>query len=193
MTTLVKLVNDVLIQDGLENAADTHKRLQEIGIYNYKTGLLLDTSFLNTELANRKLAKGGRLKSALNRDRAYKSEQTHEQAYQRRVKPLNPKYKMARGGGVSRNKGLVDYMEKVADKIVSHYLPGAEGYEVTGRNYQNEGDYNLDTDIEGDGSHNVFINVYFGNRYAEADKKLTNEYDSYAKFLEDLGKKKYFN
>jgi len=39
-----------------------------------------------------KLAYGGRIKSALARDRAYKSEQAHEKRYVRRSKPTNPRY-----------------------------------------------------------------------------------------------------
>jgi hypothetical protein len=44
---------------------------------------------------------GGRIKSALMRDRAYKSNEPHEQAYKRKSRPKNPRYaKYAEGGGV---------------------------------------------------------------------------------------------
>jgi hypothetical protein len=39
------------------------------------------------------MAKGGRLLSAINRDRAYKSEQEWEKDYKRKTRPKNPKYK----------------------------------------------------------------------------------------------------
>ena len=41
---------------------------------------------------------GGRSKSALMRDRAYKSDEPHEQAYSRKRRPKNPKYKKAEEG-----------------------------------------------------------------------------------------------
>lgn len=102
------------------------------------------------------------------------------------IHDFKKEYKMARGG-------MVGYMGKMADKIVAHYLPGAEASEVTGRDYKDLGDYNIDTDIEGDGSKNVFINVYFGDKYPAAVSKLQTGYENYAKFLEDLASKKHFN
>ncbi len=47
--------------DGTETAAHTHALLQQAGIYNYKTGMLLETSWLDQELATRRLKHGGRL------------------------------------------------------------------------------------------------------------------------------------
>jgi len=41
-----------------------------------------------------------RPKSALMRDRKYKSKEPHEQAYKRKTSPKNPHYKLANGGGV---------------------------------------------------------------------------------------------
>ena len=38
------------------------------------------------------MASGGRLKSAVNRDRAYKSDEAWEQSYKRKSRPKNPKY-----------------------------------------------------------------------------------------------------
>lgn len=118
MATLVNLVSELLGTDGTETAASTHKLLQEVGIYNYKTGLLVDTDFLNKELANRKLKLGGRLKSALMRDRAYKSQEPHEQAYHRQTSPKHPHYKYEEGGAVN---------EYVADEFTTDdekYYPG---------------------------------------------------------------------
>lgn len=47
------------------------------------------------ELCNfpQKHADGGRIKSAINRDRAYESEEPHEQKYKRKKAPKHPKYK----------------------------------------------------------------------------------------------------
>lgn len=99
LTSLVYMVNDMLAKDGTK-ATEIHYLLQKVGIYNYKTGLLVDTSFLDKELAARKLEHGGRLLSAINRDRAYKSQQPHEQAYKRKTSPKNPGYKYAGGGPI---------------------------------------------------------------------------------------------
>lgn len=88
--------------------------------------------------------------------------------------------------------GLVGYMEKQAEAIIKHYLPGVEANEVIGRDYQKIGDYNVDTDIEGDGSKNVFINVYFGDKYKDEDQKITKNYNEYASFLEKLADKKRY-
>lgn len=43
---------------------------------------------------------GGRLLSARNRDRAYQSNEPHEQRYKRTTRPKHPKYSYAKGGGV---------------------------------------------------------------------------------------------
>jgi len=43
-----------------------------------------------------------RPKSALMRDRKYKSQEPHEQAYKRKTSPKNPHYKYSDGGGVER-------------------------------------------------------------------------------------------
>lgn len=68
------------------------------GVYNYKSGLHISAEVLTEAMvkvwkANTKMfARGGRLKSALNRDRAYKSDEPWEQAYHRQTRPKNPRY-----------------------------------------------------------------------------------------------------
>lgn len=54
-----------------------------------------------TEEHRGEMAFGGRPKSAIMRDRAYKSEEPHEQAYHRKTSPKNPRYHYEDGGGVS--------------------------------------------------------------------------------------------
>ena len=63
------------------------------------------------------MAKGGRLKSAIMRDRAYKSNEPHEQAYTRKTRPKNPKYNygfFADGGEVI----MTDVYAKKDGKVV---------------------------------------------------------------------------
>lgn len=50
------------------------------------------------KIASDLYANGGRIKSAVNRDRAYKSEEPWEQDYNRKTKPKNPKYRYEHGG-----------------------------------------------------------------------------------------------
>lgn len=59
MRMLAQIVNDLLKRQ--QDATHVHEMLQSIGIYNYKTGLLLNTKFLNEELAERHLKGGGHL------------------------------------------------------------------------------------------------------------------------------------
>lgn len=51
-------------------------------------------------------ASGGRLLSALNRDRNYKSNQSWEQRYKRKYKPKNPKYSYENGGMMSDDDAI---------------------------------------------------------------------------------------
>ena len=63
------------------------------------------------------MANGGRLKSALMRDRAFKSNEPHEQAYTRKTRPKNPKYNygfFADGGEVI----MTDVYAKKDGKVV---------------------------------------------------------------------------
>lgn len=66
MASLVAIVSELLsftdneqTPGKMKPAEEVHYLLQKVGIYNYKTGLLVNTDFLNKELAERKLAKGG--------------------------------------------------------------------------------------------------------------------------------------
>lgn len=165
LTALVYLVNKML-DDDMATAEMTHENLQEVGVLNYKTGMLVNTDFLNKELATRRLAQGGltsgyhkdwevtyitlpgkqkkitltlgrksdrldvqmalkrrtdlnirevvsmkegqiyaaggRIKSANNRDRAYKSREPWEHAYTRKTRPKNPGYQYAKGGSIKK-------------------------------------------------------------------------------------------
>jgi hypothetical protein len=71
--------------------------------------------FLNESV--HQYANGGRLKSALMRDRAFKSNEPHEQAYTRKTRPKNPKYNygfFADGGEVT----MTDVYAKKDGKVV---------------------------------------------------------------------------
>ena len=90
------------------------------------------------------MAKGGRLKSAIMRDRAYKSNEPHEQAYTRKSRPKNPKYNygfFADGGQTEMHRayamgGVLQHGLEAGDFIVSHdegkmvVMNGGSKYEV---------------------------------------------------------------
>ena len=72
-----------LNDDNGNEAPKAHALLQKVGIYNYKTGLLLETDWLNEELALRKLKGGGPAAAAKEhgpvRRRAARSDAAHLQ------------------------------------------------------------------------------------------------------------------
>jgi hypothetical protein len=90
------------------------------------------------------MAKGGRLKSALMRDRAYKSNEPYEQAYKRKTRPKNPKYNFGffeDGGSTEMHRayamgGVLQHGLESGDFIVSHdegkmvVMNGGSKYEV---------------------------------------------------------------
>jgi hypothetical protein len=88
-----------------------------------RKGLVSFPSNKNVIVVDRKyedggmMAKGGRLKSALMRDRAYKSNEPYEQSYKRKTRPKNPKYNygfFADGGEVI----MTDVYAKKDGKVV---------------------------------------------------------------------------
>jgi len=87
------------------------ERVRVYPIDSYADGGMMDE--------NSEYASGGRLKSAVNRDRAYKSDEAWEQSYKRKSRPKNPKY-------ASSDKGIFEkggYMEvggilEVGDKVI---------------------------------------------------------------------------
>lgn len=54
---------------------------------------------------------GGRLNRNISRDRLFKSKQPHEQRYERKTSPKNPKYKYEEGGELHRMDGQQDIFE----------------------------------------------------------------------------------
>jgi glucan-binding YG repeat protein len=90
------------------------------------------------------MANGGRLKSALMRDRAYKSNEPYEQAYKRKTRPKNPKYNYGffeDGGSTEMHRayamgGVLQHGLESGDFIVSHdegkmvVMNGGNKYEV---------------------------------------------------------------
>jgi len=90
------------------------------------------------------MANGGRLKSAIMRDRAYKSNEPHEQAYTRKTRPKNPKYNYGffeDGGSTEMHRayamgGVLQHGLESGDFIVSHdegkmvVMNGGSKYEV---------------------------------------------------------------
>ena len=90
------------------------------------------------------MANGGRLKSALMRDRAYKSNEPYEQAYKRKTRPKNPKYNFGffeDGGSTEMHRayamgGVLQHGLESGDFIVSHdegkmiIMNGGNKYEV---------------------------------------------------------------
>jgi hypothetical protein len=71
---------------------------------------------------NSEYASGGRLKSAVNRDRAYKSDEAWEQSYKRKSRPKNPKYTSSgkgmfeKGGYMAEGGETEEILYKVVGK-----------------------------------------------------------------------------
>mgnify|MGYP000914875015 CR=1 FL=1 len=74
--------------------------------------------------------RGGRIKSALMRDRAYKSNQPHELRYKRVRSPKNPRYKMADGGEVADlERELHRLQRELNSSRLNKYIEGDESDE----------------------------------------------------------------
>jgi len=103
---------------------------------------------------NDMMASGGRLKSAVNRDRAYKSDEAWEQSYKRKSRPKNPKY-------TSSDKGIFDKGGYMAEGGLTYetdmkpHFTGVDRYYVT----------------TSDGKKNEFTSVKEFNSYLESLKK----------------------
>jgi hypothetical protein len=82
---------------------------------------------------NFEYASGGRLKSAVNRDRAYKSDEAWEQSYKRKSRPKNPKYDtsdkgifekggyMAMGGALEHGLMVGDVVKRINGNVIDVY------------------------------------------------------------------------
>jgi len=115
--------------------------------YNENPKMYLNPSIIKPEMISYEdgmMAKGGRLKSALMRDRAYKSNEPYEQAYKRKTRPKNPKYNYGffeDGGSTEMHRayamgGVLQHGLESGDFIVSHdegkmvVMNGGSKYEV---------------------------------------------------------------
>jgi hypothetical protein len=69
---------------------------------------------------NSEYASGGRIKSAVNRDRAYKSDEAWEQSYKRKSRPKNPKYDTSDKGIFEKGGYMADggETEEILYKVV---------------------------------------------------------------------------
>jgi hypothetical protein len=106
-----KSAEDALIF--IKNISQTNAELSEYSIVTPDAILKVSDYMADGGM----MAKGGRLKSALMRDRAFKSNEPHEQAYTRKTKPKNPKYNygfFADGGEVI----MTDVYAKKDGKVV---------------------------------------------------------------------------
>jgi Fe-S cluster biosynthesis and repair protein YggX len=158
----------------IENLQDyANKRKEQdlvVGLEDFKTELMMDKSFAN----------GGRLKSALMRDRAYLSQQPHEQAYNESIGGKRKRYSMSYGG-------MVKKVDNNIEKLISHYLPNInkddiyQVYEVMDK----EGQYMLDSDRNGDGTKCYLLTIYCGNKITEIERKLETD-DDYHDFAINL-------
>jgi hypothetical protein len=63
-------------------------------------------------------ANGGRIKSAINRDRTYESDQEHELNYKRKTSPKHPRYNKAKGGEVKFNDKVKAITKNLTGKKV---------------------------------------------------------------------------
>lgn len=69
------------------------------------------------KLANKKFKRGGRILSAIKRDRKYKSEQPHEKVYKRKTSPKNPRYKLGEGGQIKEGNYYSSSLDNTLYKI----------------------------------------------------------------------------
>lgn len=163
------------------------------GIFNFTADSLIDLSFLGNHVASiarmhsdqHFLANGGRIKSALMRDRKYLSQQEHEQAYNR-LKGSNRKgYSMAYGG-------MVKKVEKNVEKLLAHYLPDVKEFKevVEQSDLREEGQYIFDNDYRADEDRTkiLILEVCCNESFTEMNKKLDDDYNKFAKFAEDFAK-----
>lgn len=81
--------------ESINNLADAELAAQGRGMQIVKAGI---GEMIEDAENSQPFGSGGRLKSALMRDRKYRSNQDHELAYNRKTAPKNPRYKMASGG-----------------------------------------------------------------------------------------------
>lgn len=71
--------------------------------------------------------KGGRIKSAIMRDRAYKSKEAWEESYKRHTSPKNPKYHYGKGGTTFMDKVKAIKARLLKNKKVSPKVQSAYG------------------------------------------------------------------
>jgi hypothetical protein len=87
------------------------------------------------------MAKGGKILSAINRDRAYKSQESWEQNYVRKNRPKNPKYKSSSNifeeGGMMAKGGALEHGLMVGDLILM--TKTGYGQDTIGVRNQNDG------------------------------------------------------
>jgi hypothetical protein len=125
--------------------SDTYNEYKKY--YNENPKMYLNPSIIKPEMISYEdgmMANGGRLKSALMRDRAYKSNEPYEQAYKRKTRPKNPKYNYGffeDGGSTEMHRayamgGVLQHGLESGDFIVSHdegkmvVMNGGSKYEV---------------------------------------------------------------
>ena len=135
---LGKSSNDFIMEDGvLKNYGKGNKGFD---FYEYKQPYVI----VERKGSGKYMAIGGRLKSDIMRDRAYKSNEPHEQAYTRKSRPKNPKYNygfFADGGETEMHRayamgGVLQHGLEMGDFIISHdegkmvVMNGGSKYEV---------------------------------------------------------------
>jgi hypothetical protein len=112
---------------------------------------------------NSEYASGGRLKSAVNRDRAYKSDEAWEQSYKRKSRPKNPKYNTSdkgifEKGGYMAMGGALEHGLKVGDVV-----KGVDGNNIAIYNSDDENSYMVDISK---GKREMLSNMSF-DKYAQ--------------------------
>ncbi len=124
-------IRTYVINDGVSYTADELRPLiyPEGDTYVDENGATVSAHDIATGPAA-SYAFGGRLLSAINRDRAYKSQEPHEQGYQRKTRPKNPKYKYAEGGVVLHKvhpqlavEPFIPYYESMGYTVRQNVLP----------------------------------------------------------------------
>lgn len=124
--------------------------------------------------------------------RTYKNQLSNEfkTQYSRYKKDYtNQEFKYARGGNLRViNVSPIKFVEQNAQKLLDYYMPGVEHNEVFEPTKRGApaGTYYIYKEKVGDGSHEAIIDIVLGEAYEQASKDLEDNYNSYAKFAEDI-------
>lgn len=97
--------------------------------------------------------------------------------------------KFAKGGNIE------DWAESISDKLIKHYLGDETEGDLVFSDSEliNEGSFLIDKGTSGNGSKEVYLNIYFGNKFDQADSEINNDYEKFASFAESIASDKGYS